>query len=398
MQKDIKPTLQTQAIWSGESKPFANNASITPIYNAVTFAYDSVEQWQAVGSGEQPGYLYSRSSNPTVALFEQKMQILEGAQAATAFASGMAAISNTLMALLTPGDKVISITDCYGGTAKLFSHYLPRLNIVVETYPSDCQDELIEAIGKGCKLVYLETPTNPLLKLLDIKLISQACIKANAILVVDNTLASPINQKPLELGADIVVHSATKYISGHSDVIGGIACGAKTLIDTIYAYRDITGACLDPNAAYQLIRGLKTLPLRVTQHNENALKLSQFLLQHPKVATVNYPGLIEHPHHQLAKSQMSGYGGLFSFTLKTEDFDQVKTFLNNLNFAHLAASLGSVDTLIGPPSVTSHAEFDREQREQMGIFDNLIRCAAGIEDADDLIQDFEQALALLPND
>jgi cystathionine gamma-synthase len=389
---DKKPlNIDTLSVWAAENNGFADNASVVPLTHSVTYAYPSVEDWQAVGTGLAPGHLYSRSSNPTVAIFEEKMRVLEQAETATAFATGMAAISNTLFALTAPGQRIVTIQDTYGGTGKLFSHFLPRLNIEISQCPADDLTALLSEIDKGCDLLYLETPTNPLLKLLDIAKLSKAAHKAAAIVVVDNTLASPVNQQPLKLGADIVVHSATKYIGGHSDVLGGVACGSKALIDKIFQYREITGASLDPNAAFMLIRGLKTLSLRVKRHNSNAQTLVEFLKQHPKIEQVHYPALTDHPQHALAKQQMSGFGGVFSFTLKT-DFDGVKRFLNQLELAHLAASLGSVDTLIGPPSVTSHAEFSAAERKAMGIDDNLVRCAVGIEDPDDLIADFSQAL------
>lgn len=383
--------MDTLAVWAAETNGFADNASVVPLTHSVTYAYPSVEDWQAVGTGLAQGHLYSRSSNPTVAIFEEKMRVLEQAEAATAFATGMAAISNTLFALTTPGQRVVTIEDTYGGTGKLFSHFLPRLNVDVIQCPADNLTALLAEIDKGCDLLYLETPTNPLLKLLDIEKLSKAAKQVGAIVVVDNTLASPVNQQPLKLGADIVVHSATKYIGGHSDVLGGVACASQTLIDKIFQYREITGASLDPSAAFMLIRGLKTLSLRVKRHNSNAQTLVEFLNQHPKVEKVHYPALKDHPQHVLAKQQMSGFGGVFSFTLKT-DFDGVKRFLNQLKLAHLAASLGSVDTLIGPPSVTSHAEFNAAERKALGIDDNLVRCAVGIEDPDDLIADFSQAL------
>ena len=245
---------------------------------------------------------------------------------------------------------------------------------------------------KGCKLLYLETPTNPTLKVLDLKRLIAVAREVGAIVVVDNTFASPINQQPLALGADLVLHSATKYLGGHSDAMGGIVCGKKELIQQIFHYREINGATLHANTAYMLLRGIKTLELRVLRQNENAIKLSKYLENHQKVEEVFYPGLTSHPSHEIAKSQMSGFGGVLAFSLKGE-FDKVKVFLNNLEFAHLAASLGSVGTLIGPPKVTSHVEATEEERKQLGIPESLIRCAVGIENIEDIIADFEQALS-----
>ena len=386
------PGSGTAAVWSAESGQLEYNATVTPVVNAATYAYETIEDLQAVYSGEVHGHTYGRSSNPTVAVFEEKMRILEGAEAATSFASGMAAISNSLLALLAPGDRIVSQTDCYGGTAKMFSHYLPRNKVEVTLCPGAEQDALIEHIRQGCKVVYLETPTNPVMKLLDIAAICREAHTVGAVVIVDNTVATPFNQSPLALGADMVVHSATKFIGGHSDVIGGIACGKESLIKAIFDYREITGACLDPNAAFLLIRGLKTLELRVNRHNENAMQMANWLQAHPKVAKVNYPGLESHPQHPLAKAQMQGFSGMLSFTLVDKP-GCVSRFLNHLQYAHIGGSLGSVDTLIGPPSVTSHAEFSAEERAALGIEDTLIRVAIGIENFEDLRQDFAAALA-----
>ena len=303
----------------------------------------------------------------------------------------MAAISNTLFALLKPGDRVVSIKDSYGGTSKIFLEHLPKFNIDVSLCETEDHEQLEKEIRKGCQLVYLESPTNPTLKVIDLQRIARAAKKVNAIVVSDNTFASPINQNPLALGVDLVVHSATKYLGGHSDAMCGLVCGNKNLVQKIFQYREIMGASLSPEIAYNVIRGMKTLELRVLRQNDSALKIARFLEEHPKVAHVFYPGLESHKGHDIAKTQMSGYGGIFSFELK-DGYEAVKKLLHNIKFVHLAASLGSVSTLAGPPRTTSHVELSEEQRKHLGISESLIRYSVGIENVEDLIKDLEYGL------
>jgi cystathionine gamma-synthase len=304
----------------------------------------------------------------------------------------MAAISYTLFTMLSPGERVVSIKDSYGGSSKLFLEFLPRFGVDVQLCDTTDHESLEKEISKGCKLLYLETPTNPTLKVIDLERLIKSAKKVNAIVVVDNTFATPINQHPLSLGADLVVHSATKFLGGHSDAMGGILCGKKELVEKVFHFREINGATLDPTSAYMLIRGIKTLELRVMKQNENAMRISEFLYDHPKVEEVFYPGLDSHLNHKIAAKQMTGFGGIFAFSLKG-GFENVKTFLNNLELAHLAASLGSVGTLIGPPKVTSHVETSEEERKHLGIPEGLIRCSIGIENFEDIKNDFESSLS-----
>jgi cystathionine gamma-synthase len=382
----------TKAVWAGQSELFYQGATQVPIVNSVTFGYDNVDDWFDVAVGKKEGHIYSRNTNPTVAVFEEKVRVLENAEAATSFSTGMAAISNTLSTFLNQGDKAVSVKDTYGGTSLLFLEFLPKKGIDVVLCETTNHNEIEAEVRKGCKVLYLETPTNPTLKVMDLKRLINVAQEVGAIVVVDNTFATPINQDPLALGADLVLHSATKFLGGHSDAMGGVVCGKKELIDQIFHYREINGATLHANTAYMLLRGIKTLELRVLRHNENAMQLAEYLQNHPKVDAVYYPGLASHPSHEIAKKQMTGFGGVLAFSLKGE-FENVKMFLNHLELAHLAASLGSVGTLIGPPKVTSHVEATEEERKQLGIPENLIRCAVGIENIDDIISDFEQALS-----
>ena len=322
------------------------------------------------------------------------MRLLEGAAAATSFAIGMAAISNTLFTLLSPGDRIVSVKDTYGGTNKIFTEFLPRFNIEVELCDTHDHDQIEAAIAKGCRVVYLETPTNPTLKVVDIARLAAAGHAVGAIVVADNTFATPINQNPLNLGADLVVHSATKYLGGHADALGGVICGDEALVARIYHYREITGATLDPMAAYLLIRGLKTLGLRIKQQNESAMQIARWLAAQPAVSAVYYPGLESHVHHDVAARQMRGFGGMLSFML-AGGFEAVKRFLPRLRLAHRAANLGAVETIAGTPATTSHVECTAEERAAMGIPEGLIRYSVGIEDTADLLTDLEQALAAI---
>ncbi len=392
MSDDHQLSPATRAVWAGEENhDFWQGATQVPVVHSVAFGYPDVDQWLDVALGEQAGHIYGRNTNPTVAAFEEKVRQLEGAEAATSFSTGMAAISNTLFTLLAPGDRVVSVKDTYGGTNKLFTEFLPRQQVRVDLIDTTDHAAIEAAIQPGCTVLYLETPTNPTLKVLDLARLIKAGHNAGAIVVVDNTFATPINSNPLALGADLVLHSATKFLGGHADALGGVICGSKALVERVYHYREITGASLDPMAAYLLLRGMKTLHLRVRQQNENALRIAQFLEAHPAVESVFYPGLASHSGHEIAKRQMRGFGGVLSFTLRG-DFDTVRDFLPRLKLAHRAANLGAVETVVGPPATTSHVECTREERAAMGIPETLIRYSVGIEDADDLIADLTQAL------
>lgn len=391
MAGDREAHMETIAVWGGEEEYLLAGATQVPVVHSVAFGYRDLDQWMEVSQGRRPGYIYSRNTNPTVCAFEEKVRQLERAEAATSFSTGMAAISNTLFTLLSPGDRVVSVKDTYGGTSKLFLEFLPRFQI--EATLCDTTDhEAIEAeIAKGCNVVYLESPTNPTLKVVDLARLAKAAHRVGAIVVADNTFATPINQSPLELGADLVLHSATKFLGGHADALGGVVCGPAHLVERIYHYREITGAALHPMAAYLLLRGLKTLHLRVRQQNESALRIAHFLESHPLVERVCYPGLPSHEGHDIARRQMRGFGGVLSFALKG-GFDAVRAFLPRLRYAHLAANLGPVETVAGPPAVTSHVECTPEERAALGIPESLVRYSVGIENADDLIADLAQAL------
>lgn len=382
----------TLSIWAGENthEPY-ERATQVPVVNSVSFGYADVDTWHEVALGRRPGHIYSRNTNPTVRAFEEKIRDLEGAEAATSFSSGMAAISATFFALLRPGDRIVSIKDSYGGTNRLFTEFLPRFGIEARLCATGDAQQIEAEVGRGCRLLYLETPTNPTVKIVDIARLSRAAHAAGALVVVDNTFATPINQNPLELGADLVLHSATKFLGGHADALGGAACGSRALVETLYHFREINGAALSPADAYNLLRGMKTLSLRVQRQNESALAIARWLAGHPAVEQVNYPGLESHPNHEIAVRQMRGFGGVLSFGVRG-GLDAIKRFLPKLRYAHRAANLGCVETVVGPPLVTSHVECTAEERAAAGIPEGLVRYSTGIEDREDLIGDLAQAL------
>jgi cystathionine gamma-synthase len=389
---DTTTNTGTASVWAGEEKLASEGAIVTPVYNSVTFGFEAMDDWFDVALGKKPGHIYSRNTNPTVRPLEDKIRILDGGEEATSFSTGMAAISNTLFALLKTGDRVVSIKDTYGGSNKVFIEFLPRMQVEVHLCDTSDFAAIEREVSKGCTVLYLETPTNPTMKIVDIERLAKAAHAVGAIVVVDNTFNTPVNQRPLALGADLVVYSATKYLNGHSDAMGGLVVGRKSLVDRIYHYREITGASLHAQPASMIVRGMKTLELRMLRHNENGMAVARFLAGHPKVDQVFYPGLPEHPNHAIAKKQMHGFGGMLSFSLKG-GFDSVVVVLQSLKLAHKAASLGSVGTLVGPPRTTSHVELSAQERADAGIPEGLIRYSAGIENADDLIADLEQALA-----
>jgi cystathionine gamma-synthase len=387
---DLSPA--TLAVRAGEDAARAHRGTQVPIVYSAAFGYEDVDTWVDAALGRREGHIYSRNTNPTVAAFEEKVRILEGAEAATSFSTGMAAVSNTLFALLAPGERVVSVKDTYGGTNQMFVDFLPRIGVEVEICDTSDFEQIEAAVAKGCRLLYLETPTNPTLKVMDIARLSAAAHEVAAIVVADNTFATPINQNPLALGTDLVLHSATKFLGGHADALGGVLCGPAELVKKVYHYREITGASMDPMAAFLMVRSIKTLALRVRQQNENAMTIARWLAARPEVEAVNYPGLETHPHHDVAARQMRGYGGMLSFSLRG-GFDAVKRVLPRLRLAHLAANLGAVETLAGVPATTSHVECTVEERAAMGIPEGLVRYSVGIEDAQDLIADLEQAIA-----
>lgn len=383
--------LGTRSVWAGEDEYLMQGATQVPVVHSVGYGYDDLDEWHEVALGLRPGHIYGRNTNPTVHVFEEKVRILEGAEAATSFSTGMAAISNTLFTLLRPGDRIVSLVDTYGGTNKIFSEFLPNFDIEAVLCPTTDHERIVHEVQQKAKILYLESPTNPTLKIVDIKRLADAAHDAGALVVVDNTFATPINQQPLTLGADLVIHSATKFLGGHADALGGVVCGRPELVHDIYHFREINGATLHPMSAYLLLRGMKTLELRVHQQSTSAMQIAQMLEQNSAVQKVFYPGLPNHENHAIAARQMREYGGVLSFSLKG-GFDAVRELLPNLHYAHLAANLGAVETTAGPPRTTSHVELTAEERDILGIPESLVRYSVGIENVEDLINDLTQGL------
>ena len=386
-----KHGFATKAVHAGQHPDPYTGAVSVPIYETSTFVFKNAEQGAARFAGTEEGYIYTRLGNPTVKALERSIAELENGEAARACASGMAAINTTVTALAKKGDHVISIDCLYGGTAKLFLDILPKFGIEFTLVDSSNAEEVDKAIQKNTKLLYLESPANPTLKLTDIRAVTQIARKHGVITAVDNTFMSPYFQRPLELGADVVVHSLTKYLSGHSDVIGGAIISSKDLLKTIDPILKNNGSTLGPFEAWITLRGIKTLPLRMEKHNDNAIKTAEFLEKHPKIKRVHYPGLESHPQHELARRQMSGFGGVICFEVRGGLEAGIK-LMNSVKLCTLAVSLGAVETLIEHPASMTHAIVPKEERLKAGITDSLVRLSVGIEDVEDIIEDLEQAL------
>ncbi len=384
----------TRSVHLRARKDPVTGAIVPPISQSAAYAFDDLESWRRVALGESDGDTYGRNSNPTSRLLVERVAALEGAETGASFATGMAAITTSVFALLGPGKRVVTIRDAYGATFLMFTEILPRFGIECVVCDTDDTEGLEREIATGCDLLYLETPTNPVLKVLDIAALSALAHEQGALVLVDNTFATPVNQQPLELGADLVIHSATKYLGGHNDVLGGIVCGPSELIEPINRHRELTGPALDPHSAFLLLRSLKTLGLRIARHNQNAQHLATFLQAHARVEQVFYPGLESHPRHDLARRQMRGFGGVLSFAVEG-GMEAAGRVLSSLRLAYLAPNLGQVETVAGPAALTSHVELSAEQIEASGVPASLIRYATGIEDAEDLQADLEQALGRL---
>lgn len=375
--------FQTRAIHDGQKPDSATGAVIVPIYQTSTY--------QQIAIGKHKGYEYSRTSNPTRKALEDSLASLENAKFGLAFASGVAA-TTAVFNLLKKGDHIIAGDDIYGGTYRLLERVFKRWGLEISYAGVDEVDNFEKQIRKNTKLIWIETPTNPLLKIIDIYRLSKIAKKRNIILAVDNTFASPYFQRPLEFGADIVVHSTTKYLSGHSDIIGGaIATSNNDVYQDLKFYQNAAGAVPGPWDSWLVLRGIKTLALRMREHEINALYLAKYLEKHLKIERVFYPGLSSHKQHLLAKKQMDGFGGMISMEIKG-GFGAVEKFVSKLKLFFLAESLGGVESLVCFPSRMTHSSFSKEEREKRGIKDNLVRLSVGIESKFDLKADLEQAL------
>lgn len=388
-----KLKFDTRTVQGASPVEASHGGIATPIYAVSTFAFRDTAQGAALFAKEEQGYIYSRIANPTNSKFEANLALIEGAEAGLAFSSGMGAINCIVMHHCGAGDHLLTQGTLYGGTHDLFKNQYHRYGIKVDTVRADDTAAFAEKIGPDTKLIFVETPANPTLTIVDIEAIAEIAHKAGVPLVVDNTFATPCLQHPLELGADFVLHSCTKYIGGHGDAVGGAIVGSEEAIADIRGstYKDF-GANPSPFNAYLFIRGLKTLSVRVERHCKNAAKIAQFLDGHPKVEKVYYPGLPQHPGHELAAKQMNGrFGGMIGF--EVPDFDAACRMLDSLELCIMAVSLGDAITLIEHPASTTHSSYSPEDLEAIGLKNGYIRISVGIEDADDLIADLEQGLS-----
>lgn len=385
--------FDTLIVHGGQHPDPSTGALATPIFQTSTFVFDNAEQGAARFALEESGYIYTRLGNPTQAALEEKLALLEQGEAALATSSGMAAISTTLLTLCQQGDHIVSANELYGCTHALLSHSLPKFGIDVTFVDAVCTENISAAIRPETKVIYIETPANPTMSIVDIESVAKLAHQNNIVVIVDNTFMSPYCQQPLNLGADIVVHSVTKYINGHGDVIGGAIIGKKEFIDQarLVGVKDITGGCVSPFNAWLTLRGIKTLGIRMERHCANAMKVAKFLEQHPAVSAVYYPGLTSHPQYKLGKRQMKLPGAVISFEING-GVEAGRRVMNAVKLCMLAVSLGDTETLIQHPASMTHSPIPQEERLKAGITDGLIRLSVGLEDPLDIINDLEQAI------
>lgn len=377
----------TKAIHAGQHPDSATGAIMTPIYQTSTYVQSS--------PGEHKGYEYSRTQNPTRKALEDNLAGIENGKYGLAFSSGLAAM-DTLLKVFKAGDEIISSNDLYGGSYRLFTKVFAPLGIKFHFVDCSNKSAIAKHINVNTKMIWLETPTNPMMNVIDIPMVAEVAKQNKVLLAVDNTFASPYVQNPLDLGADIVMHSITKYLAGHSDVImGALITNDSGLAERLAFLQNSCGAVPGPQDCFLVLRGIKTLHLRMERHCENAMEIAKFLGNHPKVGEVYYPGLENHPGHQTAKKQMRGFGGMLSFTTKGNQFEDAKKVISSTQIFALAESLGGVESLCGHPASMTHAAIPKEEREKTGVVDSLIRLSVGVEDIEDLIEDLKQALSLI---
>lgn len=380
----MKMKFGTKAIHAGVEPDKTTGAIMTPIYQTSTYVQEKL--------GEHKGFEYSRTGNPTRQALEQNIAAIENGKYGLCFASGMAA-TDAIIKLLNPGDEVVSTSDLYGGTYRLYTKIFANYGIKFHFIGMESPDKVAEYINENTKLIWVETPTNPMLNIIDIKGMAELAKANNCLMAVDNTFATPYLQNPLDLGADIVMHSVTKYLGGHSDVImGALICNDDELAERLYFIQNSSGAVCGPMDSFLVLRGIKTLHLRMQRHCENARAIAEYLLSHEKVEKVYWPGIPSHPNHDIAKSQMRDFGGMMSFTLKDDSLEAAKRMVEKVKIFSLAESLGGVESLVGHPASMTHASIPKEERESTGVVDSLIRLSVGVEDVEDLITDLDQAL------
>jgi len=381
----------SRAVHAGEPRTKDSNAIATPIIQSATYTFANTQEIADHFEGRIERQEYGRYGNPTQRVAELKLAALEGADDGLLFASGMAAITTTLFAMLSKGAHVVVTDDAYRRTRQFLHQVLRRYGVEVSTVPAGDYDRMEEAVRQTTRLIFSESPTNPYNRVLDLERVADIGRRHRVKTVIDSTFATPVNQRPIEFGIDLVIHSGTKYLGGHNDLLAGVVLGSADLVAAIREFHGITGAIADPFAAYLLIRGIKTLALRVARQNDNAQQLAEFLAGHPRVARVHYPGLRTHPEHALAARQMRGFGGVVSFEVRG-DLATASRVVDACRIPRIAPSLGGVESLIEQPALMSFYELTTEERRQVGIKDTLLRYSVGIEDADDLVADLAQAL------
>jgi cystathionine gamma-synthase len=385
------PGPSTQSVHGGEPRQKLASALTAPIVQTATYTFRDSAEIGDHFEGRLERDEYGRYGNPTQRVAEKKLAALEGAQDGLLFASGMAAITTTLFAMLSKGAHVVVTDDAYRRTRQFLTQILRRYGVEVTTVPAGDYERLGEAIRRTTRLVFSESPTNPYNRIVDLERLADLGRRHRVKTVIDSTFATPVNQRPLAFGVDLVIHSATKYLGGHNDLMAGVVLGSRSLVGAIRDLHAVTGAVVDPFGAYLLIRGIKTLALRVARQNENAQRIAEFLEAHPKVERVHYPGLKSHPEHDLARRQMTGCGGVVSFEVRG-DLAAASRLVDGCRIPRIAPSLGGVESLIEQPALMSFYELTTEERLQVGIKDTLVRYAVGVEDADDLVADLDQAL------
>ena len=378
--------FNTKVIHAGVHPDPATGAIMTPIYQTSTYVQEEI--------GIHKGFEYSRTGNPTRAILENNLSAIEGGKFGACFGSGLAAI-DAVIKMLNPGDEVISTNDLYGGSYRIFTTIFEKYGINFHFVNMMDVNNIQEKINSKTKLIWIETPTNPMMNIIDVRKVCKIAKESKIVVAVDNTFATPYLQRPLELGADIVMHSVTKYLGGHSDVVmGALITSNESIAKEIYRIQNSSGAVCGPMDSFLVLRGIKTLHLRMQRHCENGEKIARFLVSHPLIDKVYWPGLESHTNHEVAKNQMNGFGGMISFTLVGDDLDMAKKVVSNTELFTLAESLGGVESLIGHPSTMTHASIPKEERVKSGVVDSLIRLSVGVEDSTDLISDLKNALKI----
>ncbi len=381
----------TRSIHAGEQRLRYADSITTPIVQTSTFAFKDSKEIEAYTKHGKARFEYGRYGNPTDQVAERRLAALENAEDCVVFGSGMSAITTTILALVRSGDNIVITDDAYKKTLEFCSSYLLRFGVECRVLPFGDYDALEAAVDRNTRFIFSESPTNPYLNVFDLPRLVKIARRKKVMTLIDSTFSTPVNQKPLEFGIDIVLHSCTKYLAGHNDILAGAVLGRSKQIEEIRALHKAVGGVIDPHCCYLLLRGMKTFPLRMARHNETGMRVARFLESHPAVKRVYYPGLESHPHHEIAKEQMRGFGGVVSFDIKG-GIKESERFLDHLRLCYIAPSLGGVETLITHPALVSYYDRTRKERYALGITDSLLRLAVGIEEADDIIADLDHAL------